>query len=232
MVIVTRPRPNEGVPLALRHEDPDLLVLEKPAGRVMHPGPEHGRDTLLNGLVARYPELLLLGEARGWGLVHRLDRDTSGLVVVARSAGARDALVAAFGAREVEKRYRALTAGAPQQPAGTIEAPLEGQEAVTRWELLERAGSGRLTVGLLALRPATGRTHQLRLHLAGIGCPILGDKRHGPTGIPLAQRLGLRRVALHAEALAFRHPATGERMAWESPWPEELERAWRNALTL
>lgn len=221
------PVPNPRVPLVVRHEDPDVIVVDKPAGLAMHPGPGHGSDTLQNALVARYPELVELGRARGFGLVSRLDRDTSGLVVIARSARAHDALVAAFTAREVDKRYRALTLGAPPTPTGLVEAPVDGRDAASRWEVLDRAGQGATRVALLALWPLTGRKHQLRVHLAGLGCPIIGDKRHGPATIPLAQRLGLRRVALHAGSLAFAHPVTGERLAFEAPWSPELEAAWQ-----
>lgn len=222
------PVPNPDVPLVVRHEDDDVVVVEKPAGVAMHPGPGHGANTLQNGLVARYPELLDLGRARGFGLVQRLDLETSGLVVVARSARAHEALVAAFTAREVEKRYRALTLGLPPTPTGLVEAPVDGREAASRWEVLARA-AGPDEVALLSLRPLTGRKHQLRLHLAGLGCPILGDRRHGPATLPVARRLGLGRLALHAEALALRHPTTGAPLAFEAPWPPELEAAWRRA---
>ncbi|MCO5164756.1 MAG: RluA family pseudouridine synthase [Planctomycetes bacterium] len=219
------PVANPDVPLTLRHEDADVLVVEKPAGLAMHPGPGHGANTLQNGLVARYPELLDLGRARGFGLVQRLDRDTSGLVVVARSARAHEALVAAFTAREVTKRYRALVLGAPPAPEGTVDAPVDGREATSRWEVLGRAGE----VSLLRLHPLTGRKHQLRVHLAGLGCPILGDRTHGPATLPVARRLGLPRLALHAEALALRHPVSGAPLAFEAPWPPDLEAAWRRA---
>jgi 23S rRNA pseudouridine1911/1915/1917 synthase len=199
----------------------------------MHPGPEHGSDTLQNGLVARYPELLALGFERGFGLVHRLDRETSGLLVVARTVRAYEGLTGHFAARQVEKRYRALTKGAPAAGAeGTVEGSVDGQEAVTRWRLVERTGARKWVVGQFELHPLTGRKHQLRIHLAGLGWPILGDKRHGAEGMPIAKQLGLRRVALHAEALAFCHPATGERLAFEAAWPPELERAWRHARTV
>lgn len=222
------PAPNARVPFAVRHEDADLVVLEKPWGVTMHPGPGHGSDTLLNGLVARWPELLGLGAERGFGLVHRLDRETSGLVVVARTAAAYDGLTAAFAAREVEKRYRALVKGAPRDGAreGRIEAPIDGREAATTWELVERVGHRKWVVCVLTAHPLTGRKHQLRIHLASIGCPILGDKRHGAPTIPLAQQIGLKRVALHAESLAFAHPVTGARLAFECPWPKELAAAW------
>jgi 23S rRNA pseudouridine1911/1915/1917 synthase len=225
------PRPDARVAIEVRHEDPHLVVLEKPAGVAMHPGPQHGAGTLLNGLVARFPELLDLGGEHGFGLAHRLDRDTSGLLVVARTAAAHDGLVQAFTARAVEKRYRALLKGAPREPSGTIDAAVDGREAVSRFEVVDRVGARRWVVALALLHPLTGRKHQLRIHLAGLGCPILGDKRHGPESIPIARQLGLRRVALHAERLAFAHPVTGERLAFDSPFPPELERAWRHART-
>lgn len=204
-------------------------MLEKPAGLVMHPGPGHGATTLLNGLVAAYPELLALGPERGFGLVQRLDRSTSGLVVVARTARARDGLVGAFTARAVHKRYRALLKGVPNEREGSVEAPIEGDPAHSRWEVLARTGGGRWVVSQVALFPLTGRTHQLRIHMAGLGCPILGDKRHGAPSIPIAQQLGLRRTALHAERLELRHPISGAALAWERPWPAELEQVWQRA---
>ncbi len=222
------PAPNPAVPFSVRHEDEHLVVLEKPWGVTMHPGPGHGSDTLLNGLVARHPELLGLGAERGFGLVHRLDRETSGLVVVARTAEAYDGLTAAFAGREVEKRYRALVKGAPRDNAreGRIEGPIDGREAATRWELVEKVGHRKWVVAVVTAHPLTGRKHQLRIHLASIGCPILGDKRHGAPTIPIAQQIGLKRVALHAESLAFTHPVTGARQAFEAPWPKELQAAW------
>jgi 23S rRNA pseudouridine1911/1915/1917 synthase len=223
------PAPNPRVQVVVRHADEHILVIDKPAGLTMHPGPGHGSDTLLNGLVGPHPELLELGAERGFGLVHRLDRETSGVLVVARTPAAYDALVAAFGAREVEKRYRALTKGAPREPRGVIETPVDEREARSSWELVDRVGARRWVVAQVALHPHTGRKHQLRVHMAAVGCPILGDKRHGPETMPIAQQLGLRRVALHAESLALRHPVTGERLAFESAWPADLEAIWQRA---
>lgn len=217
------------VPLVLRHEDADVLVLEKPSGVAMQPGPGHGSGTLQNALVARFPELLALGPARSYGLVSRLDLEVSGLLVVARSVRAHEALVAAFAGREVEKRYRALVLGAPVGGEGAIESPVEGLEARTEWRLLERADAGNATVCLLALHPLTGRKHQLRIHLASVGLPILGDREHGVSARPIARRLGLRRIALHAERLAFRHPVSRQPLAFESAWPEDVERSWQAA---
>ena len=222
---VRPPAPNRRIRLRVLHEDPHLAVVAKPAPLAMHPGPGHGTDTLLNALVGRWPQLAELGPEQGWGLVHRLDQETSGLVVVALTAAAREGLVAAFAARAVEKRYRALTQGRPGQPAGEVTTPVAGKEAHTRWEVEEEAGE----VGLLRLFPRTGRTHQLRIHLAGLGCPVLGDPRHGPAGLRLGARLGLHRLALHAEGLAFTHPLSGAPLRFEDPWPRELRRAWARA---
>ena len=223
------PAPNRRIAFRVLHEDPDLAVVVKPAPLPMHPGPGHGTDTFLNALVGRWPELAARGAARGWGLVHRLDRETSGLLVVARTARARDALVQAFAARAVEKRYRALVQGRPQPAAGEVRAPVGGKEAHTAWETEEVAGE----VALLRLWPRTGRTHQLRVHLAGLGCPVVGDDRYGPPDPgEQVRRLHLPRLALHAEALAFVHPVSGARLAFEDPWPRELRRAWSRARKL
>lgn len=221
-----RPVANPKVVFTVRHEDPDVVVVEKPAGLAMHPGPQHGTDTLQNGLVARFPELADLGIARGFGLVQRLDRDVSGLVVVARSVRAHEALVAAFTKHEVDKRYRALGLGSPPAREGTVETPVDGSPARSRWELLEEASCEGTLVSLLALRSFTGRKHQLRIHMAGVGCPLLGDRQHGPATLPIARRLGLRRIALHADLLAFRHPVSGEHLSFTAPWPADLESAW------
>lgn len=224
---VAAPMPNRKLRFAVWHADPDLAVVEKPAPLAMHPGPGHGTDTFLNALVGRFPELATLGEERGWGLVHRLDRETSGLLVVARSAAARDALVEAFAARAIEKRYGALCRGRPPADEGEVATPVDGKDALTRWRVEASAGQ----VARLTLFPRTGRTHQLRIHLASLGCPILGDPRHGRDGLALAARLGLERLALHAEGLAFTHPISGQRLAFESKWPAELTRAWEVAGT-
>jgi 23S rRNA pseudouridine1911/1915/1917 synthase len=224
------PVPNTRINLKVRHEDEDVIVLVKPSGLAMHPGPQHGTDTLQNALVARYPELVALGARRGFGLVQRLDRDVSGLVVVARSVRAHEGLVAAFTARAVEKRYRALVLGEP--PArGSVETLVEGLEARSEWELVDRAETGGAIVSLLSLHTLTGRKHQLRIHLASQGWPILGDKQHGPASLALARELGLLGIALHAGALAFDHPVTQARLSFEAPWPRELELVWERART-
>lgn len=218
------PQPNRKLRLKLVHEDADLVVVDKPPGRVVHPGPQHGTDSLLNGLVAAYPELVALGEERGYGLVHRLDRDTSGLLVVARSAAAYDHLRAAFSAREVSKRYWGLVKGLPPEREGRVEGEIEGREATSRYELVETRGA----VSLVRLFPETGRTHQLRIHMASIGCPILADPRHGHGLDEVTARLFLKRQALHAEALSLVSPS-GERLSWESEAPRDLRKAWKRA---
>lgn len=218
------PLPNRKLRVEILHLDPELAVVFKPCGRAMHPGPGHGSDTLLNGLIARFPELLELGTERGYGLVHRLDLETSGPLVVARTAAGYDGLTAAFRERRVEKRYVALVDG-PLEGEGTIEEPLDGKEALSRYRVLERAGR----YAWVELHPITGRTHQLRLHLAGLGSPVLGDPRYGAGLDETTRRLGLPRLGLHCELLAFAHPLTGERVEVERPAPKLLRRAWKRA---
>jgi len=219
------PQPNRKIRLQVLHEDEALVVINKPAGRVVHPGPNHGTDSLLNGLVAAYPELVELGEERGYGLVHRLDRDTSGVLVVARSEAAYDALRAAFTAREVEKRYLALVKGAPPDEEGTIDGDIDGQDAETRCLLEETRGP----ISKLVLFPKTGRTHQLRIHLSWVDCPVLADPRYGDGLDEVTAKLFLKRHALHAESLTLTHPTSGERVTWEAPWPKDLRKAWQRA---
>jgi 23S rRNA pseudouridine1911/1915/1917 synthase len=251
-VEVPEPEPTtlaaEPLPLAIVHEDLDLVVLEKPAGLVIHPGAGVRRGTLVHALLHRYPEIAAVGGATRPGIVHRLDKDTSGLLVVARSARAYRVLVEALRAREVKRTYTALVWGEPRQAEGVIETALGrhpkdrkrmavltrgGKPARTRWRVVERFGvASRLEVGL-----DTGRTHQIRVHLAHLGHPVVGDPVYGGRGKKLlslreAERSlatellkCLPRQALHASALELTHPATGTRLAFGSPLPEDLERA-------
>lgn len=219
------PQPNKKLRLKVIHEDEALVVLDKPAGLTVHPGPGHGTDTLLNGLVAAYPELVELGSERGYGLVHRLDMGTSGLMVVARTADAYDALRAGFSERRVRKRYRALARGVLPDEEGEVDLPVDGKEARSRYRVAERAGD----VLQVELWPETGRTHQLRLHLASLGAPVLGDERHGTGRDDLTAKLYLTRLALHAEELCVPHPLTGEEQCWVSEWPRGLRKAWKRA---
>ncbi len=220
------PLPNRRIRLRVLHEDADVVVLSKPAGLSVHPGPGHGSDTLLNALVARYPELLGLGRELGFGLVHRLDKETSGLMVVARSPAAWRALVQGFAQRRVAKEYLALVERLPGAArTGTIATPVDGKEARTEYEVLEERGA----LALVRARPLTGRTHQLRLHLARAGMPVLCDRRHGGGRGALARVLFLERLALHAHRLAFDHPSTGARQEFEEALPRDLRHAWQRA---
>jgi 23S rRNA pseudouridine1911/1915/1917 synthase len=229
-----RPQPME---LDIRFEDADLLVLNKPPGLVVHPAAGNPDGTLLNGLLAHDPELARLPRC---GIVHRLDKDTSGLMVVARSPRAHTSLVAQLQARSVSREYLALVTGLPVAGA-TVDAPIGrhptqrtrmavvpgGRPAVTHYRVQERYR----THALLAVRLETGRTHQIRVHLAHVHFPILGDPVYGgrlrlPPGASPALALALRgfhRQALHAERLALLHPASGETLGWEAPMPADMQ---------
>jgi 23S rRNA pseudouridine1911/1915/1917 synthase len=222
------PLPAGDVPFRVVHEDEHVLVVEKPAGVVVHPGRGHRGGTLAGALA---------GRAAGGpdperpGIVHRLDRDTSGLLVVARSDAAHRTLGALIRDRAVEREYLALVEGRPPARHGTIEAPIgrdrrvrtrmstdtdEPREARTHFELLEALA----TTTLLQVTLETGRTHQIRVHLQAIGHPVAGDPEYGTAGL-----LGLERQFLHAARLALPHPVTGERLEATSPLPPELESA-------
>ncbi len=227
--------PNERVRFVVRHEDADLLVLDKPPGVVTQPGLGHERDSLMNGLFLRWGgELQNLGKARDFGLLHRLDRETSGLVLVARRASAYDALRDDFARRRVRKFYWALVAGAPASPSGVIRKPIlearEGRGDGRKLAKISRAGKPAVTAyrvvsaaphaALLECRPVTGRLHQVRVHLEAIGLPILGDDVYAPPAVGKAAR----RLALHAHRLLFTHPTRGGLLDVRSPWPADLRR--------
>ena len=221
----------ESVDFEVVYEDDHLLVVDKPAGLVTHPAPGHSETTLAEALRGRAAG----GEdPERAGIVHRLDRDTSGLLVVAKSEEAHAELVRMLRRREIERGYIALVTGHPDAASGTIDAPLgrdrarrdvvstrtaRGRPAVTHFEVRERLP--RTT--LLDLRLETGRTHQIRAHLAAIGHPVCGDARYG--GAAAGRRLGLHRQFLHAARLMFRHPISGEIVACESKPPAELLRS-------
>ena len=225
------PVPDPAVEVPVVFEDDQVLVVDKPAGLVVHPGAGNQTGTMVQGLLARYPELAGVGgdETRP-GVVHRLDAGTSGLLVVARTDPAHTQLVGQLAARTVERRYRALVHGRVASPAGVIDGPIGrdqrdptrhtvvagGKEARTHYEVLDRGDD----TTLLACRLETGRTHQVRVHLAGIGHPVVGDVLYGGR-----LDLGLTRPYLHAFRLAFDHPATGERVAFQSPVPPDLVEA-------
>lgn len=226
----------------IRYEDDDLLVLAKPAGLVVHAGAGHDGDTLVDALQAAGVRLApTAGEARP-GIVHRLDRDTSGLLLVAKTDAAYAGLTEALRARTVRRGYLALVRGIPSAVRGRIDAPIgrderhrtryalaaSGRPAVTRYRLLARGRApgvdGHDAVALLACRLETGRTHQIRVHLAGIGHGVVGDAVYGTTG-RLASSLGLDRPFLHAASLAFSHPVTAAPYAFFEPLTDELARA-------
>lgn len=220
-----------GVAFAVVYEDADLVVIDKPAGLVVHPGAGNAEGTLVHGLLARYPEIAGVGDADRPGIVHRLDSGTSGLMVVARTETARQALVEALSERNVTRQYRALSWGEVEGLDGVIDAPLgrstrertkmavvaDGREARTRYEVADRfTMPAKLT--LLECTLETGRTHQIRVHLAAIGHPVVGDTRYGRA----RPALRCERPFLHAERLAFAHPVSGEQMAFTSELPADL----------
>lgn len=221
--------PNDRITFKVRFEDEDLLVVDKPARLVTQPGLGHESDTLLNGLFASHgAQLQNLGKSRDFGLLHRLDRQTSGLVLVALRARAYDALRDAFEARQVRKFYWAVTARAPSKPSGTIRRPILEETKGKKLAKISPAGKPALTAyrvlqqnqraALLDCRPVTGRLHQVRVHLMSIGCPILGDDFYAPRSIAGAAP----RLALHAHRLVFQHPTKGGEIDVQSPWPRDL----------
>jgi 23S rRNA pseudouridine1911/1915/1917 synthase len=219
------------VPVPVVHEDPHLLVVDKPAGLVVHPGAGQHDGTLVHGLLARYPEIARVGEPDRPGIVHRLDKGTSGLMLVARTIEAYDALVPMLAAREIGRRYWTLVWGHVEAPTGMVDAPIgrsardrtrmavtrQGRPAVTRYEVQERY-SRPVDVTELRCSLSTGRTHQIRVHLSSIGHPVVGDARYGGD----RRSLPAPRPALHSQHLALDHPVTGEPLAFESPLPADL----------
>lgn len=227
----------EAQPLAVVHQDRALFVINKPAGMVVHPGAGNPRHTLQNALLALDPKLAVVPRA---GLVHRLDKDTSGLLVVARTPEAHAKLAAALAEREIERSYLAICSGA-MTGGGTVDAPIgrhrthrtrmavrsDGREAVTHYRIVKRYRAHTL----VRVQLETGRTHQIRVHLAHIGYPIVGDavyagRRRLPAGcgVPLAAALAaFPRQALHAARLALAHPMTGRALAWEAPLPDDMQ---------
>jgi len=221
----------EPMDLRIAYEDEHLVVVDKPAGLVVHPAPGHATGTLVHGLLG----VAAGGKEERPGIVHRLDRDTSGLMVVARSAEAHRRLERLVRQRKLERHYLALAVGRPRSRRGTIEAPIgrdrhdptrqsldtaTPRDAVTHFEVVELLPQH----ALLEVRLETGRTHQIRVHLAAIDLPVAGDPVYGRPG-----ELGLERQFLHAARLAFPHPMSGELVGTESPLPPDLEEALARA---
>ena len=228
--------PNDRITFKVLHEDDDLLVVGKPSHLVTLPGLGHERDSLLNGLFAAYgPRLQNLGRDRDFGLLHRLDRDTSGLVLVALRSRAYDRLREMFAERGVAKYYWAVVRDVPNRPSGVIRRPIAefegktphdtrvkklarissaGKPAITAYRVIHASHTG----ALLECRAVTGRLHQIRVHLESIGSPILADELYGPSSVLHAAP----RLALHAHRLAFAHPTTGTRLDLRTAWPQDL----------
>jgi 23S rRNA pseudouridine1911/1915/1917 synthase len=240
-VQVQLPDPDENavepqdIPLNIIYEDAHIVVVNKPSGMVVHPAAGNERDTLVNALLFHYPEIVdmedeMQAEGR-MGIVHRLDKDTSGILVTARHVDALNTLMAQFQARSVDKHYLALLEKPPKTLVGTVNAPIArdpkqrkrmtvqrgGKEALTEFEVLDdNFHEGR---ALVRLKLHTGRTHQIRVHMAFIGCPIVGDRVYGYR----KQRVSLKRQFLHAAHISFDHPTTAVRMAFDAPLPTGLQ---------
>ena len=260
-VVLPEPEPaapaGEAIRLDILYEDTDLVVINKPAGLVVHPGAGNATGTLVNALIHHCGASLSgIGGVRRPGIVHRLDKDTSGVMVVAKNDTTHRALADAFAdhgrSGGLERAYKALVWGIPQRPSGRVDAALgragadrtrravvpqarpDARHAVTLWSVLERyspEASGKSDASLVECRLETGRTHQIRVHMAHIGHPLIGDRDYGAAFLTKANRLpdALRasveafpRQALHAWLLAFDHPSTGERMRFETPLPADM----------
>jgi len=237
---VTLPEPPVPAPpapvagLSVLHDDDDIVVVDKPIGVAVHPSPGWTGPTVLAGLTAGGYRIATSGAAERQGVVHRLDAGTTGVMVVAKSERAYSVLKRAFKARTVDKRYAALVQGHPDPSSGTVEAAIDrhpssdykfavvasGRPSITHYDTVEafRAAS------LLDIRLETGRTHQIRVHMAAIRHPCVGDLTYGADPV-LAKWLGLTRQWLHARELSFEHPATGRRVTYVSPYPDDLQHA-------
>ncbi|HLF60357.1 MAG TPA: RluA family pseudouridine synthase [Acidimicrobiia bacterium] len=222
----------EDVAFEVLYEDNALLVIDKPAGVVVHPGSGTKEGTLAAGLLNRYPELEGVGEPGRWGLIHRLDKDTSGTLIVARTQAAHRSLSADLAARRIGRTYLTLVHGLFPVPTGTIDAPIgrdpsrptrravipTGKPAITHYEVIAEYPDDEVT--LLEVRLDTGRTHQIRVHLAAIAHPVIGDRTYSPFNT----RVKVPRVFLHARRVRLAHPDSGATIEVESPLPPDLTR--------
>jgi len=236
-VTVTIPPPEtielapEAIPLTIIYQDGDIIVVDKPAGLTVHPAPGHHSGTLVNALLGACPDLRGIAGTLRPGIVHRLDKDTSGLMVVAKNDRAQRGLQHQLKERQVRKTYLALVRGVPAPREGKIEAPIGrhpknrkkmavvsgGREAVTRYRVREEIAGGKYS--LLEVEPVTGRTHQIRVHLSAIGHPVVGDATYGRRSDVIGRQF------LHAHKLAFAMPLGGRTVEFESPLPADLREA-------
>ncbi len=221
----------EDIPLDIVYEDSDLLIVNKPAGMPVHPAPGHASRTLVNALLAHVPGFLETFGTDRPGIVHRLDKDTSGVMVVAKNMPARQSIMEQFKDRTVVKKYRVLVKGRLTPPEGVIEAPVgrdprhrqqmavvsesRGRDSVTEYTVLDYVGD----FSFLEVRPVSGRTHQIRVHFKAIGYPVAGDRVYGVAAPPL------KRQFVHAAVLGFILPSTGEYQEFTAPLPDDLQQA-------
>ncbi len=222
----------QDIPLDIIFEDDDILLINKPAGMVVHPAPGHPRDTLVNAVLHHAPSISIQGSNRP-GIIHRLDKDTSGVMVIAKSNRAQMSLAKQWQERSVIKRYTTLVAGVVEEDSATIDAPIgrntvnrqqmtttrSGREAITHFTVVERFED----TTLLDVQIETGRTHQIRVHLAFIGFPVVGDALYGnKVSARIAERLGVQRQFLHASSLGIRVPSSNEHRTFDAPLPAEM----------
>jgi 23S rRNA pseudouridine1911/1915/1917 synthase len=219
----------EAIPLNIIYQDDDLLVIDKPAGLTVHPAPGHPSHTLVNAILSRFPHLASISDSLRPGIVHRLDKDTSGVMVVAKNSLAQAKLVEQFKARSVTKAYLVLVKGRLTPENGVIEAPIgrdprnrkrmavvtQGREARTEYQVIKYIGD----YTLLEVRPETGRTHQIRVHFSAVGYPVVGDKVYGVKSAYLSRQF------LHASRLGFKLPSTGKYKEFKSELPPDLAQA-------
>ena len=219
----------EDIEFEVLYEDEDLIIINKPAGLVVHPSPGHWKGTLVQGLLARYPDLFKGEKSLRPGIVHRLDAGTSGLMVVAKHVKAHERMSMLFKSRSVMKEYLALTWGAPKNRTGLIDLPIgrdsrnrlrmavtpKGKRAITKYQVLWTCNG----FSFIKCRIYTGRTHQIRVHLKSLGCPLVGDKLYAPRRDPVFE---FERIFLHAWRLAFPHPITGVNLSFQCYLTEEL----------
>ncbi len=219
----------ESIPVAAVYEDPDILVIDKPAGLTVHPAPGHPSRTLVNAILSRCPALTMSKERMRPGIVHRLDKDTSGLIVIAKNDPAREYLVAQFKSHTVTKGYLVLVRGRLSPEQGIVEAPIgrdphrrqrmaivdAGKEAITRYQVRKYVGN----YTLVDVAPVTGRTHQIRVHLSAIGYPVIGDSVYG------IRSAHLNRQFIHAYRLGFHLPSTRQYQEFTCPLPADLQQA-------